>query len=111
MATNGYVKLDDFLAAITASPVSLEVPGLGTVQVRGLSVMESQELEEYRDNDKQLLVQVVRRGLVSPQLSEEHVDALSNASIAKVRVIAERILELSALGEGEELEKKAGAGS
>jgi len=111
MSRNGYVTLDDFLAGITATPVDLRVPGLGIVQVRGLTVLESQELEAYRGKDKEILVQTVVRGLVAPRLTQDNVEALTHASVAKVRIMAERILELSAQGDAEETEKKAGGGS
>ena len=111
MANNGYVSLDDFLAGITAKPVDLDVPGLGRVQVRGLTALEAQQLEQYRENDQDIMVQAVYRGLVNPKLSEAHVQALYDGSVAKIRVMWARIAQLTALGEAGDMEKKVGAGS
>lgn len=113
--TNGYISASDFIAAITVTPVDLAVPGLGTVQVRGLTLMEMQTLAEaINDNPRRAAIQAISIGLVNPSLEPDQIDQLDQfkaGAVDVINVISSRIFELSAIGDVEELEGKAGAGS
>ena len=123
---NGFINASDFLAAITVQPVSLDVPHIGRVQVRGLTLLEMQSIGETIKQDNRLAaIEAIGMAMESPKLTTEQIhqldEGLRAGGIDTINIIASRIFELSALAgteadEGEEspaeaLEKKAGSGS
>ena len=123
---NGFINASDFLAAITVQPVSLDVPHIGRVQVRGLTLLEMQSIGETIKKDNRLAaIEAIGMAMESPKLTTEQIhqldEGLRAGGIDTINIIASRIFELSALAgtdadEGEEspaeaLEKKAGSGS
>ena len=123
---NGFINASDFLAAITVSPVPLDVPHIGRVQVRGLTLLEMQSIGETIKKDNRLAaIEAIGMAMESPKLTTDQIhqldESLRAGGIDTINIIASRIFELSALAgteadEGEEspaeaLEKKAGSGS
>ena len=113
---NGYLSAKDFLAAITVEAVDLDVPHLGTVQVRGLTLMEVHSLADDINNDPQAAaVRAIGIGMVAPKLTKAQIEKLGSqlraGGMNTITFISNRIFELSGLAAGEELEKKVGDGS
>lgn len=107
-----YLTKADFLAGITLKPVDFEVDGLGTVQVRGLSIAESTAINDRcgEDNIKKGMEAVVV-GMCNPQLSLDDVQALYDGDPRKVSALAVRISELSGSGDEKAQGPLAGNGS
>lgn len=78
----------------------VELPGVGTVRVRGLSRAEAMQVRGLRDDlaaAEQLLVVL---GLVDPALSADDVAAwYASAPAGEIDLLVGPIQELSALGE------------
>ncbi len=111
-----YLSKADFLAGITCKPVDFEVEGLGTIRVRGLSTLESDQIGKAAKGENiGLMVRTAHAGLVEPKLDESDVDALWQGAPGIINKIAEKVMQLSGITEdkpaAEDLEKKAGSGS
>lgn len=107
-----YVSKADFLAGIMLKPQDLEVDGLGTVQVRGLTLREMGELrDKYQDNEIALMVHGAHRGLVNPLLSEEEIEALYTGDPSLILPIGQRVFQLSGRGNSDAQDPLAGNGS
>jgi hypothetical protein len=105
-----YLQLDDFLTGITGGTTDMEIPGLGTIQVRALEFGEVQAIRtKAGDDEMQLSLHSVLVGMVAPALSEEHLTALHKARPGVIAAISTRILELSGMTDNSE--KKVGIGS
>lgn len=91
-----YLTTADFLAGITLDPVDLDVPGLGTVQVRGLTAVEMATIAERANGSNgELMVQAARYGLLRPALTDDDLPALRAAAAMRFLPIMQRIMELS----------------
>jgi predicted Zn-dependent peptidase len=107
-----YLSKADFLAAITAEPEDLAVPGVGTVRVRGLTTYEANSLyARYEKDNAELLVRALLAGLVEPAFTEDDLPALRNAAAGKLAPVAQRIMDLSAMSKSEDALGEAGGGS
>lgn len=112
----GYLSASDFIAAITVQSVDLEVPDLGTVQVRGLTLVEVQSLaDDINNNPQTAAARAIGIGMVNPRLTDAQIEQLQSGTrsgaLNAVTLISNRIFELSGLAAGEVLEKKVGNGS
>ncbi len=104
---------DDFMVGILAEPVDLDVPPLGTVRVRGLTVAEVVSIGKAAKGDStQLLINSVATGMVTPAMSPDQLMSAPAGMVRIYRQIAERIAELSGISEDvEKLESFLGGGS
>lgn len=114
--SNKYLSAADFLAGITGKPEDFDVPGLGLIQIRSLTTIESGELNRKHGGDGvALMLASVRMGLVQPALTEAQLEQLGQAKPGTIQLISDRIMSLSGIietkAEQEALEKKAGNGS
>lgn len=112
MSAKSYLSEQDFINGTLLRPVDFDVPGLGWVQVRGLSSVEIDDLTtKYQDKPIIMAVEAVVIGLVTPKLSEAGVQALHNGKPDIVEALSTRILELSGQGDKKALDPLAGNGS
>ncbi len=109
---NKYLTKADFLAGITLKPVDHEVEGVGLVQVRGLGLMELNEVSELaKGSDFLFALHSAHRGLCNPQLSVEDLEVLGKTNPNAVSGIGKKALELSGRGESQANGPLAGNGS
>lgn len=95
----------DFINGMLLRPVLHEVPDLGWIKVRGLSVLEIEELRGKHPNGGiGMMVAGIEFGLVEPTPTAEIIDAIRNGNPGHVNNISQRILELSGQGEGNKKE-------
>ncbi len=95
------------LLALTLPQDSVEVPGLGSVTVRGLSRAEVVRLQGECATPDELENETLAAGMVEPALSvEEAATFRANAPSDVVRAISDPILALSGLGRGQQTEKE-----
>lgn len=107
-----YLSTADFLNGITLEPVDVEVKGLGTVQVRGLTAMEMARITDRAKGDSaEVMVLAAYYGLVQPRLTEDDLPALRGAAALRFAPIMQRIMELSGQGDAEKTEGEVGGGS
>jgi hypothetical protein len=80
---------------------SVEIPGVGTVRVRGLTRAEAVEAKRAGDDVAALEQKIIFFGLVDPPLSESEVESwYSSAPAGEVDLIVNTIVDISALEEG-----------
>lgn len=104
-----YLTKADFLAGITLTPQDFEVEGLGMVQVRGLNMVDLDELRsKFGDNEIMLMLHGAHRGLVNPQLSVDDLDVFGQGNPDIIVAIGKRVFELSGRGDKKELDPLAG---
>lgn len=112
---NGYISASDFISAITVQAVDFEVAGVGKFKVRGLTVAELERLRPLiAEDERKFAIEAIGIGLVSPELSRELIEQLDQYKAGAQGVINElstRIIELSGMGEADELQKKVGSSS
>jgi hypothetical protein len=108
-----YLSPDDFLRGTLAEPVDLDVPPLGTVRVRGLTVGEVSTIRRSaRADGAQLLMQTIALGMVEPQMTAEQLLAAPAGMATVFERIGVRIAELSGLSDDqEEINAFLGGGS
>lgn len=80
----------------------VEVPGVGTVRVRGLSRRETIAMREaFEGGIETTEFYLLTHGLVDPVLTAEEVEQWREAATAReITPVTDRILELSGLAEG-----------
>lgn len=79
----------------------VEVPGVGTVRVRGLSRAEALECQKVAGDAGALERKALAFGLVEPALSEDEAAGwYGSATFAELEPILSAIQELSGLSEG-----------
>lgn len=79
----------------------VDVPGVGTVRVRGLSRSEAMSLRASADNVEAVDRRMLFLGLVDPKLTEDEVSQWYAASPAgEIEPITIKISELSGMTEG-----------
>jgi hypothetical protein len=105
-----YLTPDEFFAGIVGEAEDYEVPGLGTIQIRPLTLMESRQLsQEHADDEVGLTIAAVQMAMVKPAMPAESVEKLQGAAAGKFMLIANRVMQLS--GMADDSEKKVGGGS
>lgn len=101
----GYIDRDALLArrleTSTGFPeADVEVPGIGTVRVRGLSRFEVLHIQQTKGGPAAVEVVTVHLGLVEPKLSEDEVKKWQRVSVAsELEPITEAIGRLSGMFE------------
>jgi len=109
---SSYINKSDFLAALAGIPVDYELPGVGTVKVRGLTLLESNELQRKHGNDgAAVMCEAITLCVVEPKLDAADVEAIQRGQQGIVVELGNKILTLSGLKQDGDLEKKAGNGS
>lgn len=89
----------DFLQMMSGGTELFETDGV-TVELRGLTFTESQQLvEKYKDNNTELTFQALLLGLVEPKLDEAQLQQLRNARPGPLMKIAKRVITISGMGE------------
>lgn len=88
------------LAPRLPKPHDVELPGIGTVSVRGLSRAEVLELQDV-DGRLEFERKLVSLGMVRPAMTPEDVAAWQAASLSdEIETITKKISELSGLEAG-----------
>ena len=115
MAAKQYVGRGEFLKALTVREQDFDVPGLGLVRFRPLTLDEAQGLRD-RHTDKKgvldtagMMAAAVVKGMIEPALSDEDVAAIRAGRPQLIDELAKAI----AIGSGmnEDFEGEAGSGS
>ena len=106
-----YLSADDLLAGTLGEEQDMEVDGLGTVRIRPLTAIEVMRLGSNGTDSVEMLVRTLLTGLVTPALTREQIERAPVDVMSRFNEIGSRIATISAIGGGEELEKKAGGGS
>lgn len=76
----------------------VEIPGVGTVRVRGLSRAEVLTFQELEPADRER--KWFAAAMVEPKLTEEEVEQWRSATtFAELELVSEKIAELSGMGE------------
>lgn len=77
----------------------VEIEGVGTVLVRGLSRWEMVEVTKLEDNRQRQDIMALAFGLVDPQMTQDELAAWRRAgSVMEIEAIARKINELSGIG-------------
>lgn len=106
------ISASDFLAAIVGETVEHNVPGVGIVTIRSLDAVLGKRLfETYAKDEGELFAQIVRHGLVEPQLSDDDLAALRAAKAGPIMKLATAIMQLSGMSDDETMAGEAGGGS
>ena len=84
----------DFLNAITGKPVKVTIDGL-EVEIRSLTVLETQELQGKPEIDAALGMVVA--ALVTPKLEKSDIEQLKNASPGFIMRLTKEIGKLSGI--------------
>jgi hypothetical protein len=101
----------DFIDGILLRGVPFDVPGLGCVEVRGLSMVEIGDLRsKHTDDPVAQVIGAVRAGLLTPKLSETGIKALHDGNPGPIVAISNRIFELSGQGNRDVQDPLAGNG-
>lgn len=109
---SGYINKNEFLAALAGIPVDYVVEGIGTIKIRGLSVLESNELNRKHNGDGSAIVcDAITMCVIEPQLGPSDVEAIRRGLPGFVQNLGDKIMTLSGLRPDEDLEKKVGPGS
>ena len=109
---SSYINKSDFLAALAGIPVDYTIEGVGTVKVRGLSILESNELQRKHNGDGvAIMCEAITLCVVEPKLTADDIKAIQGGLPGVVTEIGDKIMVLSGMKTNEDLEKKAGNGS
>lgn len=109
---SSYINKSDFLAALAGIPVDYTIEGVGTVKVRGLSILESNELNRKHNGDgAAIMCEAITLCVVEPKLEAADVAAIQRGQSSIIIKLGHKIQLLSGMALDEELEKKAGNGS
>lgn len=113
MSDKHYLSPDDFLIGVLGQAVDFDVPGLGMVQLRGLTVGEFAEIQRStRGNDTLVLAHTISLCMVEPHMTVEQLLAAPVGMATKYKEIGGRIAELSAVtNDREQLDSFPGGGS
>lgn len=114
----GYLSADDFLTAIMGESDDMDVPGIGIIRIRALTLAEVDAVRRRATGKKgddpdagKLMAWSLYYGMVEPKLPEAAVEKLLTGSAGKLTKVARRIMAISGLGDSEEADPLAGAGS
>ena len=109
---SSYINKSDFLAALAGIPVDYELPGVGTIKVRGLTLLESNELQRKHNNDGlAVMCEAITLCVVEPKLDAADVAVIQRSQQRLVLELGHKIQVLSGMVQDEDLQKKAGNGS
>ncbi len=88
----------DFLDGICGKAVDFKVEGLGTIKVKGLTVLATKEIQaDYEQDPVGAAIATLLYGVVEPSLDKDDLQAIYQANSGMVMKIAQRISELSGL--------------
>jgi hypothetical protein len=87
----------EFLQAICGKPVLREIEGI-TVEIRSLTVLETQELSKA-ENEIEASLKLCILGLINPKLESEDIELLRKAKPGFIIKLAKSISELSGLSD------------
>lgn len=105
-----YLTANDFLTGIAGTSEDFEIPGLGMIQIRSLSVMDVRRIDKEAGGDPmQMGLLMAQVGIVNPKLSAEQAARFQDSHPGILAAISKRISVLSGLSE--DVEKKVGNGS
>jgi len=105
-----YLSADVFITGIAGTSEDFEIPNLGTIQIKSLSVMDVRRIEQEGENDPMKMgLLMAQAGIVKPVLSPEQAERLQHSHPGTVAAISKRISVLSGLSD--DVEKKVGNGS
>jgi len=97
-----YLSAADLLTGIMGTPEDYDVPGVGVVRLRALTVAEVQALyRQHKDDSMALMVGSIEYGLVEPKLDADGAQQLMNAAAGPVTKLAQRIMQISGMSEVE----------
>lgn len=86
---------------VKAKTAELEIDGVGTVVVRGLSRWEMIHLQKLADNRHKQDAAALAIAMVEPTLTDDEATAWQRAGgWAEIEAIAQKINELSGIGKG-----------
>lgn len=88
----------DFLNAICSKPIVKEIDGI-EVQIKALTVMETQQLSEKPDIEAAL--ELIYYGLVEPKLNREDLETIKSSKASFVMKLAKAITEISGMSDTE----------
>jgi len=119
MSNQSYLTAEDLLKGITGESEDYEIEGLGTIQIRSLSVSEVQRIyaeaatnKKGEDHDTgKLMALALFYGLVQPKLGKNAIAKLIDGKAGPVLNAAKRIMELSGMSDEDELDSLSGGGS
>lgn len=101
---------EDFVTGITGITEDLTIPGLGTIRVKSLSVLEVKQIDAKAKGDQiETGLLMASSGIAEPKLSSEQLDQLQNARPGIIAQISRRVAQLS--GMTAEADPLVGAGS
>jgi len=97
-----YLSTQDFLANLVSAGHDFDCPGMGMVQLRGLTLAEVHGLRtKYmtpgKEDIQSMQIQSILLALVQPKLSEAHVQALADGSASVTIAISDEIVRLSGM--------------
>lgn len=98
-----YVERDAFLRALTITEEDMEIPGLGTVKIKPLTLVERDELRrKFTRSDGDVDVVAMQtwaliKGMVRPKLEEDDIERLRQGRAAMIDEIVTRIIEASGM--------------
>lgn len=106
------LSASEMLAALVGQPVEYTVDGLGTVRVRGLTMLEYERLRlTAGQSEVATLLGVVEAGMVEPKLTREELEQAALGSVELLRPVFTHIMALSAnVKDDEEAQASFGGG-
>lgn len=105
-----YLSADDFLTGITGGTEDFEIPGIGKIQIRSLSVADVKTIDaKAKGNEIDAGLLMAAAGIVEPKLSAEQLEKLQSARPGIIAKISRRVSQLS--GMTAEADPLVGAGS
>jgi len=107
---SNYLSANDFITGIAGTSEDYDIPGVGVIQIRSISVMDVRRIEKEANGDPMAMgLMMVVAGMVNPKLTPEDTARLEESHPGIVGAISKRISVLSGLSE--DAEKKVGSGS
>lgn len=92
-----YLSTDDFLAGATARAIDHEIPGLGTVKVRGLETLELEQIDAAVGDGGNMrwALLAVSAALVEPKITPEQAEHMIPGVVKDISVVVARLSGLS----------------
>lgn len=107
---SNYLSASDFITGIAGTSEDYEIPGVGVIQIRSISVMDVRRIDKEANGDQVAMgLLMVQAGIAIPKLTPEEAARLEESHPGIVGEISKRISVLSGLSE--DVEKKVGSGS
>jgi hypothetical protein len=93
----------ELMAALVDQPVEATIDGLGTVRVRGLTMLEYEQIRAtVGDSEVRTMNAVIATGLVEPELSATELESIGLKQAQVAARIFWKIMALSALSPEDE---------